>query len=153
IEIVERGPARVALRVTRDAEGSHFVQTIRLATGTAAKRVEFSNVIDWQSRECALKATFSLAASNDKARYNWEVGTIERGNKELKKYAVPARQWIDLRDQAGKFGAMVLTYCKYGSDKAYNNTLRLTLIYTPGTRRKYQDQSWQDWGRHEIDYG
>lgn len=153
VRIVERGPARVAVEITREAEGSKFVQTVRLAVGGAGKRIEFSNIIDWQSRECSLKATFPLVAANPLATYNWEVGTIQRGNNDPKKYEVPARQWFDLTDEKGEFGATVLAGPKYGSDKPDDNTLRLTLIYTPGTRGSYQDQGWQDWGRHEIVFG
>jgi alpha-mannosidase len=46
IRIVENGPVRVAVEVTRETAGSRFVQTIRLAAGDAGKRVEFSNAID-----------------------------------------------------------------------------------------------------------
>ncbi|MGH9728141.1 MAG: glycoside hydrolase family 38 C-terminal domain-containing protein, partial [Candidatus Acidiferrales bacterium] len=71
ISIVENGPVRVALRVEREAEGSKFVQTIRLSAGDAGNRVEFANSIDWKTREAALKATFPLTASNLDATYNW----------------------------------------------------------------------------------
>ena len=64
IRIVENGPARVAVEVSREAAGSKFVQTIRLSAGDAGKRVEVRNVIDWNTRESNLKATFPLAASN-----------------------------------------------------------------------------------------
>ena len=43
IRIVENGPARVAVEVTRETEGSTFVQTIRLSAGDAGNRVEFAN--------------------------------------------------------------------------------------------------------------
>jgi alpha-mannosidase len=46
IRVVENGPVRVAVEVTRETAGSRFVQTIRLAAGDAGKRVEFSNAID-----------------------------------------------------------------------------------------------------------
>ena len=37
-----------------------FVQTISLSAGDAGKRVEFANVIDWNTRESNLKATFPV---------------------------------------------------------------------------------------------
>ncbi len=74
ITIAERGPVRVALRIEREAEGSKFVQTIRLSAGDAGNRVEFANSIDWKTREAALKATFPLTASNHTATYNWGAG-------------------------------------------------------------------------------
>jgi len=153
IRIVENGPARVAVEVSRETAGSRFVQTIRLSAGDAGKSVEFGNAIDWNTKESNLKASFPLAASNQMATYNWDVGTIERPTAESKKFEVPSHQWIDLTDMSGEFGATILTDCKNGSDKPNDHTIRLTLIRTPGTRGGYPDQGTQDIGHHEFVYG
>src|SRR5216684_3939981 len=153
IRIVENGPARVAVEVSRETAGSKFVQTVRLSTGDAGKRVEFVNAIDWKTKESNLKATFPLAVSNQMATYNWDIGTIERPTAEPKKFEVPSHQWIDLTDMSGEFGATILTDCKNGSDKPNDHTIRLTLIRTPGTRGGYADQGTQDIGHHEFVYG
>ena len=153
IRVTESGPARVAVEVSRETAGSRFVQTIRLSSGDAGKRVEFENAIDWNTRESNLKATFPLAASNRTATYNWDIGTIHRPTAEPKKFEVPSHQWIDLTDMTGAFGATILTDCKNGSDKPNDNTIRLTLIRTPGTRGGYTDQGTQDIGHHEFIYG
>jgi alpha-mannosidase len=153
IRVVENGPARVAVEVSRETAGSKFVQTIRLSAGDAGKRVEFVNAIDWNTKESNLKAAFPLTASNQMATYNWDIGTIERPTAEPKKFEVPSHQWIDLTDVSGKFGATILTDCKNGSDKPNDHTIRLTLIRTPGTRGGYADQGTQDIGHHEFVYG
>ena len=153
IRIVENGPARVAVEVSRETEGSRFVETIRLAAGDAGNRVEIGNVIDWNTKESHLKAVFPLTASNPVATYNWDIGAIERGTDNPKKFEVPSHQWVDLTDRSGAYGATVLTDCKNGSDKPDDNTLRLTLIRTPGTRGSYDDQGTQDLGHHEFVYG
>ena len=41
IRVVENGPVRVAVEVTRETEGSKFRQTVRLSTGDAGNRIEF----------------------------------------------------------------------------------------------------------------
>ena len=151
--IVENGPARVALEVTRETAGSKFVQTIRLSAGDAGRRVEFANTIDWKTRESNLKAVFPLVASNEMATYNWDIGTIQRPTAQPKKFEVPSHQWIDLTDMTGDFGATILTDCKNGSDKPNDHTIRLTLIRTPGTRGGYPDQATQDLGHHEFIFG
>lgn len=157
VKVVENGPARVAVEVSREAEGSKFVETIRLSAGSAGDRVEFANAIDWRTERAALKAVFPLAASNENATYNWDVGTIERPTMNEKKFEVPSHQWFDLTDQGGGYGVTVLSDKKYGSDKPDDHTLRLTLIYTPGlgtgNGRDYADQTSQDFGHHEIVYG
>jgi alpha-mannosidase len=157
IRIVEDGPVRVALEVAREGEGSRFVQTIRLAAGDAGGRVELSNAIDWKTGEASLKASFPLTAGNPEATYNWGIGTIRRGNNDPKKFEVPSHQWFDLTDASGSHGVTVLSDGKNGSDKPDDNTLRLTLLYTPGLGEgnglHYNDQTTQDWGHHEFVYG
>jgi alpha-mannosidase len=153
IRVVEDGPVRASIEVARETAGSRFVQTISLSAGDGGKRVEFGNVIDWKTRESNLKATFPLTASNQVATYNWDIGTIERPTAEPKKFEVPSHQWIDLTDANGTYGATVLTDSKNGSDKPTDNTLRLTLIDTPGVAGGYPDQATQDIGHHEFLYG
>lgn len=151
--VVENGPARVAVEITRDTEGSHFVQTVRLAAGDAGNRVELTNAIDWNTKEANLKVVFPLAAKNPNATYNQDIGTIQRPNEFDRQFEVASHQWIDLADESGKFGVTILTDAKNGSDKLNDNTLRLTLIRTPGTRGGYPDQGSQDIGHHEFVFG
>jgi alpha-mannosidase len=155
IRVVENGPVRVAIEIERAAENSFFVQTVRLAAGDAGNKVEVVNRIDWQSRACSLKAEFPLAVANPTATYNWELGKIQRTNNDRRKYEVPSRQWFDLTDARGDYGVSILAPDKYGSDKPNDTTLRLTLLYTPGVAAggNYQEQKYQDWGRHDIVYG
>jgi alpha-mannosidase len=155
VRIVENGPARVAVEISREAEGSTFVQTVRLAAGEAGGRVEFAMVVDWKTPASHLKAVFPLTAKNGIATYNWDIGTIERPTNSEKQFEMPSHQWVDLTDASGAFGATILTGAKFGSDKPDDHTLRLTLVRTPGIEgnRGYTDQTSQDWGRHEIVYG
>jgi alpha-mannosidase len=153
IRVVEDGPVRAAIEVSRETAGSRFIQTISLSAGDAGKRVEFGNVIDWNTRKSNLKATFPLTASNELATYNMDIGTIERPTAAPKKFEVLSHQWIDLTDMSGKFGSTILTDSKNGSDKPNDHTIRLTLIRTPGTAGGYADQGTQDIGHHEFVYG
>lgn len=163
VRIVEDGPARVAIEISRAAEGSRFAQTVRLAAGDAGDRVEFSDTIDWRTLSANLKAVFPLSATNPMATYNWEIGTIERPTAFDRQFEVASHHWIDLTDKSGAYGATILTDVKNGSDKRDDDTIRLTLIRTPGfpssapgaapVHRAYSDQLNQDWGHHEILYG
>ncbi|HEY6914617.1 MAG TPA: glycoside hydrolase family 38 C-terminal domain-containing protein, partial [Paludibacter sp.] len=155
ISIAEQGPVRVTLKVQRKGQNSEIVQYYSLSAGEAGKRLEVSNKIDWQSREVCLKASFPLAVSNEKATYNLGVGTIARGNNDEKKFEVPSKEWFDLTDKSGKYGVSILEDCKFGSDKPDNNTLRLTLLYTPKSTAHggwFIYQSTQDWGIHDVKY-
>ena len=155
ITIIENGPVRATLQVKRKGLNSEITQLFSLSVGNAGKRLEVSNKIDWQSREVSLKAAFSLAVSNENATYNLGVGTISRGNNNEKKFEVPAKEWIDMTDKSGKYGVSILEDCKYGSDKPNDNTLRLTLLYTPKIDPGWSwltYQSTQDWGIHDVKY-
>jgi len=153
VRVIENGAARVALAIERKAEGSTFVQTVRLAAGDAGNRVEFGMDMEWMTREAHLKAVFPLAASNRTATYNWDLGTIERSNNFDRQFEVASHQWVDLTDRGGAFGTTVLTDCKNASDKPDDNTIRLTLVRTPGVRGGYPDQSTLDLGHHVFRYG
>jgi hypothetical protein len=153
VRVVENGPVRVAVEISREAENSRFVQTIRLSAGDPGNRVEIANVIDWDAKQANLKQTFPLAASNAMATYNWDIGTIERPKENERQFEVASHRWIDLTDKNGSFGVTLLTDAKNASDKPNDNTLRLTLVRTPGTRGGYEDQGTQDWGRHEFVFG
>lgn len=160
IRIKENGPVRVALEVTREAMGSRYVQTISLAAGDAGNRVEFANKVDWRSKAVNLKVAFSLTASNPNATYNEEVGTVQRPNATERQFETLSHRWIDLTDKSGNFGATILTEAKNGSDKPSDNTVRLTLLRTPGMQPAsnggpgpYSDEANQDWGHHEFSFG
>src|SRR3984957_9232119 len=157
IRVVENGPVRVAVEVTREGEGSKFVQTVRLSAGDAGNRVEFSDSIDWRTLSANLKAVFPLSAANKTATYNWEIGTIERPNAFDRQFEVASHHWIDQTDESGSYGATILTDVKNGSDKRDDHTIRLTLLRTPGAASQmkggYTDQLNQDWGHHEIVFG
>ncbi len=160
IRIKENGPVRVSLEVTREAENSKFVQTISLAAGDAGNRVEFGNAVDWRTLASNLKASFPLSASNENATYNWDVGTIQRPTQTERQFEVASHRWIDLTDKSGSYGVTILTDCKNGSDKLNDNTIRLTLMRSPGIQPGpngrpggYSDQANQDWGHHEFVFG
>ncbi|MCD6288190.1 MAG: alpha-mannosidase [Candidatus Hydrogenedentes bacterium] len=161
VRVIEKGPLRVAVEVVRENDGSKIAQRIRLSAGADGSRVEVANQIDWKSRGTLLKAAFHLTASNPKATYNLDLGTIQRGNHHEIQYEVPSHAWIDLTDSSGTYGVSLLTGSKYGSDKPDDNTLRLTLLHSPDTqdwedetrdRGRTKEMRWQDWGRHEFSY-
>jgi alpha-mannosidase len=160
IRIRERGPVRASLEVTRRTEDSTFVQTIRLSSGDAGNRVEFSNAIDWRTLAGNLKVAFPLSAANENATYNWDVGTMERPTAQERQFEVASHRWIDLTDKSSSFGATILTEYKNGSDKPDDHTIRLTLLRSPGIQppakghtQQYSDQANQDWGHHKFVFG
>ena len=159
IRITERGPVRVAIEVSRQTEGSTFIQTISLSAGDAGNRVEIHNVIDWRGLTSNLKAVFPFTAMNKDATYNQDLGTMERPTATPRQFEVGSHRWIDLTDKSGNFGVTLLTDYKNGSDKPDDHTIRLTLLRSPGIQPRanrapgaYSDQANQDWGHHEFTF-
>ena len=152
VEIEEAGPVRVSLKITRETEGSTFIQRIRLATGDAGQRVDVVNDIDWNSRNTLLKASFPFTVSNNIATYDLGIGTISRPNNSENLYEVSAQQWADITDKDGKYGVSILNDGKYGWDKPADNILRLTLFHSPMTKGNSYYQTYQDLGIHHFTY-
>ena len=151
VRILEQGPVRIALEVTKKGRNSEITQIFSLAAGEAGKRIEVRNKIDWQSKEVSLKAAFPTTVVNEFATYSLNTAAIQRTTNNDVKFEVPARQWIDITDRSNSYGVSILEDCKYGSDKPDNNTLRLTLMYTPKPT-SYVYQGTQDWGIHDVTY-
>jgi alpha-mannosidase len=149
IRVVENGPVRVAIEVSRVAAGSTIVQRVSLTQD--GDRVNVENEIDWKSPNTLLKAAFPLAASNPKATYDLGLGTIARPNNTPAAYEVPGQQWADVTDVGGSLGVAVLNDSKYGWDKPADNVLRLTLLHTALPRATpYQGSN--DLGHHRFAY-
>jgi len=152
VRIVEQGPVRVALAITKKGQNSEITQIVSLAAGEAGKMIEVKNEIDWQSKEVSLKAAFPTTVVNEFATYSLNTAAIKRTTNNDVKFEVPGRQWIDITDRSNSYGVSILEDCKYGSDKPDNSTLRLTLMYTPKAN-SFQYQGTQDWGIHNVKYG
>ena len=131
IALVDKGPLRATVKVTRSWGQSKFVQEISLDAG--ADEVEVGNDVDWHETHVLLKAAFPLAATSPKATYEIPYGSIERTTErnnswEKAKFEVPALRWADLGDASQ--GVSILNDSKYGYDAA-GNVLRLTLLRSP----------------------
>lgn len=150
-DIVESGPARIAIRVTREAEYSVISQIISLEAGGEYINVE--NFVDWKTRRTLLKAVFPTACKNELATYDLGLGVIKRGTNTEKLYEVPAQKWADLTDESNEFGVSVFSDSKYGWDKPNDHTLRLSCIHTPtGAFTKDARQDLQDLGRNIFSF-
>ena len=153
VRVVEDGPVRTGLEITRSTRGSTFRQLVRLAAGDAGSRVEIDHLIDWRTRGRLLKARFSLAACNPQATFDLGLGVIQRGNRQRQKYEVPAQQWAAINDSRLNTGVSILNDCKYGWDKPDDSTLRLSLLRSPRVLRKFRHQGPQDYGQHRFTLG
>lgn len=152
ITLVENGTVRKSLRVSRTYGESVINQYIRLYEGNLADRIDVYNEIEWNSMNSMLKAVFPLNIKNEKATYDIGLGSIQRGNNKPSAYEVYSHEWTDLTDASGSYGVTILNDSKYGWDKPNDNTIRLSLLYTPKADRGYTYQDHQDLGYHTFTY-
>ena len=147
VQVVEKGPLRAVVRVTRTWQSSKFVQNIELYAGS--DQVVVANDVDWHERHVLLKAAFPLAASSPFATYEIPYGSIQRpttrnNSWEKARFEVPALHWADLGDD--RQGMSLIYDSKYGYD-AVGNLLRLSLLRAP----TYPDPN-ADQGRQRFSY-
>ncbi len=161
IEVVEHGPVRVVLRITRDYlkpgvtkdfptedfPSSFFTQDIILYNNL--DRIDFETGVDWWEDKTMLKVAFPLTVSDTVATYEIPYGTITRSTRmesswEKAKVEVPAQRWADLSQH--DYGVSLLNKSKYGYD-IKGNTMRLSLLRSP----KWPDAT-ADRGKHSIEY-
>lgn len=129
--VIENGPFRTVVRITRKWQNSLFSEDIVLYTG--ADYVDVVHDINWNENHVLLKAAFPLAASSRSATFEIPYGTIDRpttreNSFDSAKFEVPAIRWADLGD--GQHGFSLINESKFGYD-AKGNTLRLSLLRSP----------------------
>jgi alpha-mannosidase len=147
IKLINKGPMRATIRVTRKWQSSTFVQEITLYADS--DEVDVVNDIDWHETHVLLKAAFALAAASNVATYEIPYGAIERpttrdNSWEQAKFEVPALRWADLGD--GKHGFSLINESKYGYD-CMGNVLRLSLLRSPVWPDPMADK-----GHHHFSY-
>lgn len=151
-EVIERGPARVTVKVKQNTDHADYTYYVSLTAG--GKYVQVQNEIEWRTTKALLKNRFAFTASSKTASFDLGLGVIGRGNRNKYLYEVPAQKWADLSDAKNYYGVSVFSDSKYGWDKPDNNTLRLTAIFTP--KNNYRDDSMQsmmDLGINRYGYG
>jgi alpha-mannosidase len=131
VEVVEHGPMRASIRVTRHWQSSKFVQEIQLDAGSDEAAVV--NDIDWHETHVLLKDAFALSATSPFATYEIPYGTIQRpttrnNSWEKAQFEVGAQRWADLGNE--QHGFSLINESKYGYD-GVGNLLRLTLLRSP----------------------
>jgi len=128
IEVIEKGPVRAGLRMTRPFLDSQIVQTIYLYD--QLPRIDFETFIDWKEDELLLKVEFPVDIHTDTATYDIQFGNVTRPTHwntswDWARFEVCAQKWADLSEEG--YGVSLLNDCKYGHD-IRDGVMRLTLL-------------------------
>jgi alpha-mannosidase len=146
-ELVEQGPLRAALRVTRRHQNIEIIQTYRLRRNS--RLLEIHNRIHWCGRRRLLRTLFPLAIRTHEMWAETAFGAVARSNHrntpwDLAKFEVPAHRWVDLSEPS--YGVSLLNTGKYGHS-ADGNVLGLSLLRAPIYPDPFADE-----GDHEFTY-
>jgi alpha-mannosidase len=147
IEVVETGPVRAAVRVTRSFGRSSIAQTLRLTAGSPG--LEVYNEVDWHEENRLLKVAFPLAVHSPRATFEIQYGHVERPTHintswEAARFEVCAHKWADYSEPG--YGAALLNDGKYGYD-IRGDVLRLSLLRSPNWPDPEADR-----GAHRFTY-
>ncbi len=131
IRVVEQGPVRAALEMTRQFGKSVMKQ--RMVIYAQCPRIDFETWVDWHEDQKCLKAAFPVDVNTDKARYEIQFGNIERPTHtntswDFARFEVCGHKWADLSEEG--FGLSVMNDCKYGHHTK-GSVMRLTLLRSP----------------------
>ncbi|NMG10984.1 glycoside hydrolase family 38 C-terminal domain-containing protein, partial [Brasilonema sp. UFV-L1] len=157
IEWLDTGPVQSRVRVVRQLGQSEFCQDYILQIDSPVFKI--ATTVNWQERNCLVKAAFPLNVEADFATYEIPCGAIRRSTQpktpaEKAKWEVPALHWADLTtsysidgtSDGTSYGVSLLNDCKYGYD-TQPNQLRLTLLRSPNWPDSEADR-----GFHEFTY-
>ena len=147
VKILETGPVRGVLRVTRKFRSSTICTDIIAYADSEELRFDYD--IDWNEHNLFVKAEYPVDVNASNASYDIQFGHIERPVHkntlaDFARFEVCGHKYADLSD--GGFGLAILNDCKYGFD-ASRNCLGITLLKCS----TYPDKTC-DIGHHSFSY-
>ena len=147
VEVVEEGPLRASVRVTRRWRDSSISQTYRLLSGS--RRLDVETWVDWHERRVLLRALFPLNVRSHEATSETMFGAQRRpthGNTgwDAARFEVSAHRFCDLSEPG--YGVALMNDGKYGHS-AKGNVLGISLLRGP----LYPDPL-ADEGEHRFTY-
>jgi alpha-mannosidase len=146
-EIIEHGPLRAALRVTRRHDHVEIIQDYRLAL--RSRVLEIQTKIRWRGRRRFLRALFPFEIRTHEVWAETAFGAVARPNHrntswDEARFEAPAHRWVDLSEP--NYGVSLLNNGKYGYS-AHGNVLGISLL-----RSSIYPDPYADEGDHEFVY-
>lgn len=115
IEVLERGPVRGCVKISRKYLDSTICQYIYLYSNS--QRVDIYNEIDWKQDHIFMKTLFPLDIHASEAVFDVQYGNVKRPTHrntpwDMAKFEVCMHKWMDVSEDG--FGVSLLNDCKYG---------------------------------------
>jgi len=130
VELVEKGPVRVAIEIVKKFGQSTIRQRISLGPTPG---IRFDTEIDWHEEDKMLKVAFPIRTNSSRATYEIQFGNVERPTHyntswDMARFEVCAQKWVDLSE--GDLGVALINDGKYGHD-INGNVMRMSLLRAP----------------------
>lgn len=147
IEVVEEGPIRAAVKVTRKFRSSTIVQTYKLMAESS--RIDIETEIDWHERITLVRTQFPTTIHTNQATYETMYGVHQRPTHrntawDRARFEVSAHRFADLSEP--NYGVALLNNAKYGHS-AENGVLGMSLVRGPLHPDPFADE-----GEHKFTY-
>ena len=147
VEVMENGPLRASVRVTRRWRGSTIAQTYRLLSGS--RRLDVESYVDWRERRVLLRTLFPLAVRSHETTCETMFGALRRPTHhntpwDATRFEVSAHRFCDLSEPG--YGVALLNDGKYGHS-AKGNVLGISLLRSPLYPDPFADE-----GEHRFTY-
>jgi alpha-mannosidase len=147
VQVIEQGPLRAAIKVTRRIVSSPYTQIISLTAD--GPQITFDTDIDWRERHILLKAAFPVDVLAPQATYEIQWGHVQRPTHhntswDWARFETVAHKWVDLSE--GGYGVSLLNDCKYGHD-IHGNVMRISLLRASS----FPDET-ADLAQHQFTY-
>jgi alpha-mannosidase len=129
--VVESGPHRAAIRVTKRFRHSRITQDVRLWSNSA--RLDLRTKLEWRDRRWLLKARFPVAVRSGTASFETAFGLVERPTHrntqwDAARFEVAGHRFGFLSEPG--YGVALLNDGRYGYH-AHGNELGLSLLRSP----------------------
>lgn len=117
VEVVENGPVRSCIQITRKFLHSTIVQSVYVYHDLP--KIDVQNSIDWKESQILLRASFPADIHAEEATYDIQFGNLKRPTHfntswDAAQFEVCAHKWVDLSED--DYGVSLLNDCKYGYD-------------------------------------
>ncbi len=147
VEVVDHGPVRARVHVTRTFGSSSMTQLIGLTAGSRC--IDFDTEVQWHETNRLLKVAFPVDVHSARATYEIQYGHVERPTHtntswDVARFEVCAHKWADLSEPG--YGVALLNDSKYGYD-IQGNVIRLSLLRAPTWPDPVADR-----GQHRFRY-
>lgn len=115
MEVIEKGPVRVCVKVERSYLDSIITQYIYMYRDIP--RIDIKNVIDWKEHQIFVKDYFPIDVHANEATFDIQYGNVKRNTHDntswdFAKFEVCHHKWLDVSEDG--YGVSMLNDCKYG---------------------------------------